>query len=72
MALDVLERMLDLVLSTRFWAALVVAIVVTWLLIAAPLRVDQDGRVVAPSLPSEISEILGLDENTLENPEPPR
>jgi hypothetical protein len=70
-ALAVLERALDLVLSSRFWAVLIVAALVTWLVVAEPIRVDRAGRLVAPGLPSSISEFLGLDDATLESPEPP-
>lgn len=71
LALAVLERVLDLVLSSRFWAALIVAALVTWLVVAEPVRIDRDGRLVAPGLPSSISELLGLDASTLESSEPP-
>ena len=68
---ELLERCLDLVLSSRFWAALIVAIFVSWLVIANPIRIDPDGRLVVTGLPSGIADILGMDETTLENPEPP-
>jgi hypothetical protein len=69
---ELTERLLDLVLSSRFWAAVVVAVVVTWLVVANPVRIEPDGSVVVPGLPESIADILGLDETTLESPEPPR
>lgn len=69
---DLLERLLDLVLSSRFWAAVVAAVIVAWLVVANPVRMEADGRIVAPGLPESISDILGLDEGTLNNSEPPR
>jgi hypothetical protein len=72
LAFNLLDRVLDLVLSSRFWAALIVGGVLAWLVVANPIQITQDGRLVAPGLPAELSEMLGMDELTLEDPEPPR
>jgi hypothetical protein len=69
--MTLLERALDLVLSSRFWLTLFVAGLVAWVVATGPIRVDSEGHVTTPGLPQSISDVLGLDETTLEAPAPP-